>query len=235
MLNTILDNSVDIFEQQEDINEISLYKESNLINNSDEIIFETKINSDKSNHNNKIQENIDITDRIIKKENVNDETEAKVLTEVEKTEIIVKNSQELTRSLLDIMEHISIAEMMLRGQNKMLNKAMQDILHKIESDKFNVVEGYKLAKKIQIIRNQKSIIKENLNIYEKLNKVGIVNEKSLKEVRQIMNDTNDDSINGRFEVQVLKDIKLRYDNEKIYTRYDDIKKEDFFNIGIDTI
>ena len=221
----MIENNNEKLNQVDNISQINISQHTE----NDRNIQETKDNQE--NYNSK--DEIKLENRVIKKEHENnnfslDEDYDRSLL---KENIIIKNSYKLTLDLFNTIKHINESEYLLKKHNKLLNKAMQDILHKIESDKFNVVEGYKLAKKIQIIRNEKKLIRENLAIYRQLNCLELFNEDTINKLNEIIDGVKKEE-NIIYEPKILKDLNFRYDNEKIYNKYDDIRKENFINLGI---
>lgn len=77
----------------------------------------------------------------------------------------MKKAVEYSIQLLKILNNMEEDFEILSDKNSEIESMQQDILHKIESEKFNSVEGYYLAKKIKDIRIIRRGIK---NEYEAL-------------------------------------------------------------------
>ena len=222
-----------ISENKEKSNKFNNVKNSNHINQKK--AKEKNKTKDKNNiKQNKSNEEINeiVKDKIIEKEMPNFIEEVLQNNNLVDDDILIKNPKQLTLNLYYTMKHLIDAENKLKKQSILLDKALQDIVHKIEGDKFNVVEGYKLAKRIQIIRNKKNLIKESLIVYEKLNGLGLNIEDNMSNLSKIILEIEHQSKKIEYEPKVLKDLELRYDNETIYKKYEDIKKDDLKTIGI---
>lgn len=222
-----------ISENKEKSNKFNNVKNSNHINQKK--AKEKNKTKDKNNiKQNKSNEEINeiVKDKIIEKEMPNFIEEVLQNNNLVDDDILIKNPKQLTLNLYYTMKHLIDAENKLKKQSILLDKALQDIVHKIEGDKFNVVEGYKLAKRIQIIRNKKNLIKESLIVYEKLNGLGLNIEDNMSNLSKIILEIEHQSKKIEYEPKVLKDLEFRYDNETIYKKYEDIKKDDLKTIGI---
>lgn len=145
--------------------------------------------------------------------------------ETENQEIVVKNAFSLVKEMNYLINHISYAKRTLKNELRILNKAQEELLFKIESDKFTVVEGYRLVKEIKEIRAKRRAVKNNLCIYETLERVKIpksdIFDNALSKAESIEGEI-------RYNPRILKDINYKFNDNK-NSKFKDIVKSELLS------
>lgn len=59
----------------------------------------------------------------------------------------------------------------LNSELSRLDKMQDDLLHQIEFQNFNAAQGYKLAKVLKTVRNQRRIVKNEIEIFHSLRNI----------------------------------------------------------------
>ena len=82
----------------------------------------------------------------------------------------------------------------------------QDILHYIESEKFNSVDGYKLAKKIKEIRQERRKVKNQLNLIKVFqdNSNKMINSSNRKFLITTLSKTNKKLLESEYKYKIIK-------------------------------
>ena len=140
--------------------------------------------------------------------------------------IAIRNALNLAEEMKSMISHIPYAKQTLKTELSVLDKAQEDILSKIESDKFNVVDGYQLIKQLKEIRIKRRTVKNNLFVYESLDCIQIPKEKVLDDV--VLRARN---IEGevKYKPRVLTNIEYKFNDNK-NSKFKDIKKEDLLSL-----
>lgn len=134
----------------------------------------------------------------------------------------IRNGLDLAQEMSDIIKHISYAKIVLREELSTLDKAQEDLFSKIENDKFNVVDGYRLVKEIKEIRIKRRVVKNNLFIYETLNSLPIPSENVIANLITREQRKGESIV---YKPRVLKDIDYKF-NDNQYVKFKDIRKEE---------
>ncbi|MBQ3421028.1 MAG: hypothetical protein IJH34_05050, partial [Romboutsia sp.] len=140
--------------------------------------------------------------------------------------IAIRNALNLAEEMKSMISHIPYAKQTLKTELSVLDKAQEDILSKIESVKFNVVDGYQLIKQLKEIRIKRRTVKNNLFVYESLDCMQIPKEKVLDDV--VLRARN---IEGevKYKPRVLTNIEYKFNDNK-NSKFKDIKKEDLLSL-----
>lgn len=141
-------------------------------------------------------------------------------------DIAVRNALNLAQEMKSLIEHIPYAKETLRTELSVLDKAQEDLLSKIENDKFNVVDGYRLIKQVKEIRIKRRTVKNNLFVYETLGAVEIPKEEIINDVVIKAKNIEGDV---KYKPRVLKDINYKFNDNK-NSKFKDIKKEELLSL-----
>lgn len=111
---------------------------------------------------------------------------------------VVNNNTELKELKSEIDNFTQKLSDMVGNRENLLNQLSQvdleicDLLHYIEFYNFSACDGYKLAKRIQIARDKRRIIKNKLKVIESMNSescMGLINGKLYDKINKIDHQT----------------------------------------------
>ncbi|WHH60976.1 hypothetical protein [Petroclostridium sp. X23] len=104
----------------------------------------------------------------------------------------------ISQAYNQIIEHFDVLKEELRCSDLLI----QDLLHAIENDTFNVVKGYHYAKKIQKIQQARRLIKNEYEIFQSIYPIIAKNQKDLKKITEKIEKRIEDQKNRTYTPRI---------------------------------